>query len=349
MLVSAPTPAPGPELDPPPGPQPTGLDKAWAWVRTAKGAGVTLAAALLVWAGWMLLWDKVPAVCRDQLATTDAGSDSPADLVLRVCEPMTVTDPRALLFLVVVLLLLAPWFSEIEVAGLFRVKKQIAEAEKDVAVVRDSVHTIHSQVATLTATLSTAAAAAAIAQQTQSTNVQVNVNEREKDSAEAQQAVASGSTTVPTTTGAYAQAAFTAGLDGLESLLVFRAPTAMLFYTWGEDELELSQTIGPTLNPLDLNDIHNTVNTAPRWQNAGAVGGLLVITSAAFDDDESIVGAVAVAFADVDLDDYTSSEEVRGLVADVHNMAQAYARLLVDLLGETGRLGPSTNGSERGQ
>ena len=53
--------------------------------------------AMLAWGVWTLLHDGVPKVCHGAVAET---------VVMQVCEPMSATDPRVLLFLLLVILLL---------------------------------------------------------------------------------------------------------------------------------------------------------------------------------------------------------------------------------------------------
>lgn len=313
-----------------------GLKAFWAWLFTAKGLGVVATGLLVVWAGYLLLWNKVPDVCRDEVSSSDIAK-TPSDLVVQVCEPMTATDPRVFLFLFVVLLLLLPWFSEVEVAGLFRVKKQLAEAEKDVDGLRESVRTAQAQVATLTATVT----ATTTSQASNQTNVQFVVDPRGAESAQSQQVVLAGNDEAPFTEGAFAQTAFKAGLVGLHTLFPpDRTPFAMMFFTWGHTLLEMSQSIGDVDPDLAI-AADQLADPAEAFASIQSHG--VLVTAPAFDDDGSTVGAVVAAFRDQQL-----LEDHEPLFADLENVASAYARLLVDLLGETGRLIPSTDDVEGG-
>lgn len=308
-----------------------------AW---AKWLGVAGAAGLLLWAAYMLLNDKVPQVCHDEVASSDAAK-KPADLVLRVCEPMGATDPRVLLFLLIVFLLLLPLFSEVEVAGLFRVKKQVEEAEREVQGLRETVRTAQAQVATLSASV----AATTVSQARSEAKLEYHHHDhRGEDSGEVQQQVLDGSAQVDATVGAYAQAAFTAGLAGLESLLVLREPAAMLFFTIADDgSYEVSQTAGEVSASMSTHALE-LVNADQVSSFADQLENELVVTSPAFDDDGSSLGAVAVVFAQEG--PYPETTELQGLFADVSNLANAYARLLADLLGETGRVVTGSNDAE---
>lgn len=328
MPVTTPTPTPPSPTPPAGGASSEGRREAKVpgWV---KGVGIGGAVVMLALAAYMLLAGKVPQVCRDEVASSDTAK-TPDDLVVRVCEPMEATDPRVFLFLLVVFLLLLPFFSEIEVAGLFRVKRQLEEAQEEVDGLRESVRAAQAQVATLAATVT----ATTTSQASNQTSVQVQVvDPRGLESAQSQQLANAGDDEVPFTEGAFAQTAFRAGLVGLQSLFpADRAPYAMLFFTWGDDELELSQTVG------DVNDQLGDTATLvadPSEAFASITQHGLLLTAPALDDDGSAVGAVVAAFHD-----QTLLEDHEPLFADTENVASAYARLLVDLLGETGRLTP---------
>lgn len=303
-----------------------------------KWIGVACAIGLVTLAAFILLTNRAPEVCHDEVASSDT-ADRPVDLVVRVCEPMGAADPRVLLFLLVVFLLLLPLFSEIEVAGLVRVKKQVEEAELEVQGLRESVRTAQAQVATL--------AASVAATSTSRAKVEYHHHaHRGEDSGEVQQQVLAGSAQVDATVGAYAQAAFTAGLVGLESLLVIREPQALLFFTVGEDgSYEVSQTAGDFSAAL-AEHVLTLVNTDQVSSFADQLGNELVVTSPALNDDDSSLGAVAAVFAQGDANPV--AEDMQDLFAEVSNLASAYARLLADLLGETGRVMEGSDGTGKG-
>lgn len=327
MPVTTPTPTPSQ----PPG-DADGRGNVPGWV---KGLGVTGAVLLLIWGAYMLLAGKVPQVCREEIASSDT-AQTPDDLVVRVCEPMAATDPRVFLFLLVVFLLLLPFFSEVEVAGLFRVKRQLAQAQDEVEGLRESVRTAQAQVATLAATVTATTTSTA----TNQTNVLL-VDPRGVESAQTQQTVLAGNDEVPFTEGTFAQTAFKGGLIGLQSLFpAERTPYALIFFTWGDVELELSQAVGDV--NLDLSTAAHRL-AHPTEASASIQAHGLLVTAPALNDDGSTVGAVVAAFRD-----QTLLSDHEPLFADVENVASAYARLLVDLLGETGRLMPRSDDAEGG-
>ena len=96
------------------------------WVRWLSGGA---AVALIVWGAYMLMWDQVGLVCHQEIAEAADGT-TPRDQVVQVCEPMALTDPRVGLFLLIVLLLLTPFFAEIEVPGILRVKRSCARPSR---------------------------------------------------------------------------------------------------------------------------------------------------------------------------------------------------------------------------
>lgn len=309
----------------------------------AKYAGGVFAAGLLGWGGFVLLAGRVPQVCHDEVVSSGSGRAA-EDLVVRLCEPMSAGDPRVLLFLLVLVLCLLPLFSEIEVAGLFRVRKQVEEAERDVRDLRESVRTAQSQVATLTS----AAAASAAARANSESRVEYHHHDhRGEASGEVQRQVLSGSPRVGVSAGAYAQAAFTAGLVGLETLLVLREPEVLMFFTVADDgTYELSQSVGDGENPEVLAAALTAVNADPGGTSAGWVGEQLLVTAPALDDASLPVGAVAAVFGQGG--PALHAQEIPGLLADVSNVAGAYARLLVDLLGEAGRMAAGADEATEG-
>lgn len=305
------------------------------WLLTAKGAGVAAAGGLIVWASAMLLWDRVPTTCHDEISSTEAAK-APAELVVQVCEPMAATDPRVVLFLLVILLLLLPWFSEVEVAGLFSVKKQVEDARKEVDGLRESVRTAQAQVATLSATT--------IAQQVQQTKVEVQLHDhRREDSAETQEHALAGRPPDEVTAGAFAQVALTAALEGLHTLFPEECiPVGMVFFTWDETTLEQYGTVGDVDDDLQAVAYLMANTKKPKSWAHREPSGFLVLADAT-DDDGSSVGVVVFAFRQDQWEHHVA------VFADVEVVAKAYARLLVDLVHETGRLVASYDDSEGGQ
>lgn len=334
--VTTPTLTPGEPATPSPNPtEKRGVRAFVTWLLTAKGAGVAGAVALIVWAGGMLLWDHVPPTCHDEVASTEAAK-TPAELVVQVCEPMTATDPRVFLFLLVILLLLLPWVSEVEVAGLFRVKRQVEEAKKEVDGLRESVRTAQAQVATLSATT--------VAQQVQQTKVEVQLHDhRREDSAETQEHALAGQPPDEVTAGAFAQVALTAALEGLSTLFPEECvPVGMVFFTWDETTLEQYGTVGDVDNDLEaVAYLMANTKTPKSWAHREP-SGFLVLADAT-DDDGTTVGAVVFAFRQDQWEHHVA------VFADVEVVAKAYARLLIDLVHETGRLVARNVDAEGGQ
>jgi hypothetical protein len=305
------------------------------WVRRG------LLVLLLAWGAWQLL-DGPPRVCHEEVAAT---------AVVQVCEPIPATDARALMFLLVAGLLLLPELSELEIAGLVTLRRKVDEAQADAAQAR-------REVAQLSARLTAAAAATSMGNQTT-----LNFYDRAQETgqaleeAEADRVVVDGPGDTPPAAqepaGAFAAAAFQAGLLGLTQFLPAWASSAeVIGFTLAEDG-----TYEPTYVVGDPGD--QLVETVSRLVNEQLETTLIDVNprrwlaaAKAVDDAGGRVGALAVLVRDPDLPPGPDGavgggpEQFEELAAAVEVMAGSYARLLIDLLGEV----PTTNdGAESGR
>ena len=313
------------------------------WMRRLCGG---TAVALIVWGAYMLLWDQVDLVCHQEIAEAADGT-TPRDQVVQVCEPMALTDPRVGLFLLVVLLLLAPFFAEIEVPGILRVKRQLREAEQDVDGLRHSIALTQQQVA-----LVSAASARSSARSSPKQEVNVYTERPQESGAGLSAAQESPASDVEPSEGAYAQVAFNAGVLGLPLLLPDWGREAKLigFVVAADGSLAISQVsedvpapaIERALVLVNADVTEPKVDIEESW----------IVTAPALDHDGAVVGALAAIIEwDQAVPDGTSGgpDELDEMVAEVTAAAGAYARLLIDLLGETGRIASSPSETERGR
>ncbi|GAA4676102.1 hypothetical protein [Nocardioides nanhaiensis] len=186
---------------------------------------------LLVWGVGVVLFGDSLTVCGEQLA--DAGE------AVEVCEALTLMDPPVLLFLLILLVLLLPEAAEVEVAGLFRIKRQLEEAEQDVAGLRQSVSALQSQVA------SAAATSRSSAHNTTTVIVDRAAETGGVAAGEAPSVDESGDVGV----GPAAVLAFKAAFEGLTTLLPASFPTAELVgFTLQSDGAPVASSRTPSSN-----------------------------------------------------------------------------------------------------
>jgi hypothetical protein len=297
------------------------------------------AIALVVWGSYMLLWGHVPKVCHDELANID--NTAPKDLVVQVCEPMSATDPRVFLFLIALLLLLVPFFSEIEIPGILRVKRDIRQAEQDLETLRTSIGIAQTQISHLTSSASA------------TSNTEVNVYpDRARESGKGLTDYESADEIVEPTRGAYAQAAFNAAVLGLPQMLSGWAEDASLVgFTIKED----GTYSDPQVHYGDVGDeaaaqAHMLLSEHPTGAKLTRTVTGVVVTSPARDDDGAIVGGLAVIVERPGSSRFPGTmSDITSTLADVQAIARTYARLLIDLLGETGRMLTEEPREEDGQ
>lgn len=274
----------------------------------------------------MLLWRRVPRICHDQVA---------GGRVVSVCDPMDAADPRALLFLVVLVLLLLPELAEVEIAGVFSLKRVLEQTQEQVKAIQAAVFSLSLSLS-----------------QRQSMTVFLG-GDRQAGSGVASLDAEAGDSAVRPTTGAFSQTAFEAGVMGLRELLPpWGQQAAIRGFTISEEgRLDLSFEVGAT--------DHDAVARA----QASFEGETyfedtrhrrVIIAPASGDLPGELVGAVAVSVSlDVAADEESAPSDIRSMsvedmAADVEVVAGAYARLLLDLLHEPPHPLPRNDPQSRG-
>ena len=176
-------------------------DPAKPWFKTLRGwwrgARWLTVAVLLLWGGYQLMWDKVADICSDQLADNSS--------VVKVCEPIGLTDPRIAWILLIVLLLLLPDLSEIELAGALSLKRAVTEVQRENENLRSDVQQLRITTSQ-------------IAHQQQQTNIYLYDQRVPAALAQWQADLEHGDTGALTPveeTGAFAYLAFSSALAGL--------------------------------------------------------------------------------------------------------------------------------------
>ena len=290
-----------------------------------------LLVALLVGATVWLFFFGLPEVCSQQLP---AASNRPVD----VCETMSVSDPRAALFVLVAGLLLLPELSELEVAGVVTVRKELKEAKDEVSGLRTELTHIRNEILT--------AATAAAHSQSKASVENYNVfPQRATDVRRAYKEVGGdgdGEFDESEERGAYAAVAFEAGFDGLTRYLTDGMTPAVVagyqFNAADELELDLMTTRGDV--PAVCQDALLGASP-PRTSGVffdDSINGYM-LSAPACDDQGLVVGALVVLMPEkVANPDQVDEEDTVGTVV---MMANAYARLLIDVMGETPRQTPA--------
>jgi hypothetical protein len=286
-----------------------------------------LAALLLGAVAWV--WARgLPQVCKDAVADST---------VVRVCEPMSATDPRVLLFLLLVGLLLFPELSELELAGVLTLRRRLDEVRQEATELKSELAHIRTQ-------------ATALSQATANSRNQIRVDVRQQQTGAALVEAGGGDDGVfdgDEEAGAYAQLAFEAGLAGLTRLLPqAEDDVSLVGYTVGDDgHLEATYFTGE-VNEEDLNRLTALVNRpqVPVTTVTALNDGFAAFSFATVNG--VVVGALAVRVPDGQVPDNAALEAL-GAGAEV--AAGTYARLLVDLLGEGTAHGAGARGPERGQ
>ena len=282
-----------------------------------------------------------PQRCYDQVA---------GDVVLETCEPLPVQSPLVLGYLLLVGALLLPEVAELEVAGVFKLRRQIAEARAEAAEAKEAVLRLTAE--------NRAVALARGGDATGGTStVLVNIGRDVATAAALSDARDEPSLGQPLLeelepvwedTGEAALVAFRAGMLGLPGILPAPygdpADVRVVGFTIGEsgDQFELTHDpsgIGEGLAARVLGLLNED------WPPQGSVRALgsdgWIFTAPATDAQRRLVGALAAvlpppphpevaAFSDED----GGPDLVEQFAAMVEVAAEAYARLLIDLLGE---------------
>ena len=298
-----------------PTPPPSGeRTRVLAWLRRAA------ALAVLAWAANMVLRVGV-SVCRDALAEAE---------VVRVCEPLAIASPQVLLVAVVVGLLFAPDLSELELGGLVTLKRRVEKAEAEVAQARADVALTRAELTAQIATTSTASAQ------------QLTYFDYRRTAG-----VAEALTSIPPRSGRSgdpeqaATTAFLAGLVGLESHIMVppEVDVSIVGFTRAGDRGGRVEATHFSSAPHDT-ELHQFASAvvADQWPitttSVAVRDDGWVVIAPVHDDDGSLLGAFAAILHPADR--LAAVDEVE-LAASVEPAAQAYARMLIDLLGETDR------------
>lgn len=307
---------------------------AWTWLSWVRRAAVVV---LVVWAVWQMWGADPPTQCREVVARGAAAAatapESTADLVTQVCAPLSLTSPQVALFGLVVLLLLAPDVSVVEVPGVLRLRRTLDEARAEVGELRSQI-----------------SAARAEASQSQGQQQVINIRATETGLAQ-REAETSPERPVPDR-GAYSQLAFKAGFEGLTTTLPEWARGASLAgftvddggrYVLSHRTADLSATLVEPLQAA-VNDLAG----GPAATQVDPAGEVWAVVAPALLDDTVTVGVLAVVvrlLGTPPTPPEAGAAQVEQWVGDVVVAGGAYARLLVDLIGEVGRLdaGQGTN------
>jgi hypothetical protein len=299
-----------------------------------------LLAIVLVAGPVALLWAE-PQRCSDQVA---------GDVVLETCEPLAVESPLVLGYLLLVGALLLPEVADLEVAGVFKLRREIAEARADATEAKAAV-----------LRLTTESVAVALAKGGDATGgtstVHVNIGRDVATAAALSDARGESSPEQPLLeelepvwedTGEAALVAFRAGMLGLSWILPAPygdpADVRVVGFTIGEsgDQFELTHDpsgVGEGLATRALGLLNED------WPPAGSIRALgadgWIFAAAATDAQRRLIGALAAVLppprpAELAAlpDDEVGRDEVEHFAAAVEVAAEAYARLLIDLLGE---------------
>jgi hypothetical protein len=287
----------------------------------------TLLAALLI--GLVLAWLIGPPVqCRD--AATDTG-------VYEVCEPVSLTSPVFWVLLVLAGLLLVPDFAEVQLGGILGLRREIAEAQTEIAHVQRDVAQLQLAAARAAASAVSAAAAQAASSAELESHLHFHL-ERQAETAAAVQAAKAAQPVVGTRRlpGVYASAAMHAGMLGLAGFFPqWCGPVQVLGLTLGRDGFEATHDYFGVRKP-DRDRIMALLAEPTSEVSVDIDARSWVTASRAVDDDGRVVGALGVVVSppDIPFGQDVPPHRLEELAAAVETAARTYARLLVDLLGE---------------
>ncbi|MGL5817992.1 MAG: hypothetical protein ACRCYR_10540 [Phycicoccus sp.] len=266
-----------------------------------------LVVLLVAAAGMAFVVTGVPEVCQDAAV---------GGRVTEVCEPMAPTDPRALLYLLVLGLLLLPEVNEVEVAGVLAVRHRLDEVRDEALELRAELAHIRTQ-------------AAAVSLATASSRNHIVIDNRQRAAW-----LADGSAGPPPghallDEAALAESALRIGLAGLPSVLpVDSGPATFVGFTTGA-----TGCLEPTHVTGDVGDalvawMTDAVNESPASSGVIDVGRPEVVAFA----HSTLTGGPRCALAVVLAEPVVPAGVwFDDLLAAVGVAARAYARLVADL------------------
>lgn len=285
-------------------------------------------AALLVGAAAVLRHGP-PGTCRDAVA--GAG-------VVRVCEPLTVTDVRVLLFLVTLALLVVGELHEVGIGGLLTLKRAVAAARADAAEARREIAEFRLTAQSIGSAVATSGVNVYFPR-AESTGSVVAAPER-GDAAHAYS---------PPQVGPTATLAFFAGVSGLRTVLPRWASDAVVVAFMANDDGSPRYHASSGADDATVAEARRVVRTRSGTSPVVDVTeARWIAVAAARDEAASPFGALAV-IVDVTTvrcggpDDAARLDELAA-AADV--AAAVYARLCTDLLGVPVPVAVTRHGAE---
>lgn len=291
------------------------------WVR--RGVLALLVLGALIWFGG---WGS-PETCSQQLSQ---GSPTP----VTVCSDMTLTDARALLFLLVIGGLLLPEVAELEVAGVLSVRKQVDEAKDEVTGLKTELAHIRAEILTAATAASHSRSKASVENYNVFPGRAADVRRAYKEIQDG----GDGELDQSEQRGADAAVAFEAGFYGLTRYLTERmTPAVVVGYLFGEDDqLRLDSLVTSGEGTAGLEAAQRAASPPPTsgvFYDAHDDG--YVLSAPACDDQGLTAGVLAVRVPSTSaaLDELNVEDAVGAILL----IAGAYARLLIDLMGEKPR------------
>lgn len=237
---------------------------------------------------------------------------------------MGATDLRVLLFVLLLVVLLLPEMSEVEIGGVLSLKRQVDQAAADAKIAREEAASLRATMTLL------------------SSNISANVNNVQGSAVNIQLAATSGLSVqeaaqrqVPdvdprSEAAQYALQAGSAGLgDLISSDVVLRG---LVTYTRTSRGTMLASGVTPSdFDPTQLNE---WVESLPHERGAFVEVDDGFGCSFVYDDQKRLLGAVAAQGVLVGPDGQPDEEAETLLAGGLELAAVAYARLLIDLVHE---------------
>jgi hypothetical protein len=320
-----------------PTPAPVKQTPWYSWLRR----GVAL--VLLIGAGLALYNDKVPERCSDQI--------SDGKLFENVCSTVSATDPISIWFLLVLVVLLLPDLSEIEVGGVLKLKRTVEEAQQEVEQTKAKAQELRADFTSLRqdaiagAEAAAEAVAASVAKSMAQAGVIFNLGDSGEQIAKFWNAAVGGEE--PSTPqlgtaekrGAYTFLAFTAALRGLTQELfpALQQSITLVGFTLdqsgGFTATHTTENLPQPIVDAIEDDLTADPEFATRMPSFIGDDGWIAVTSLAYAGDGKLVGALAVVTSE-DLTDAAQAGFQHDLAVGAAAAAGAYGSLLTQLLGE---------------